>query len=94
MNEDDIHDPPSFADIHLSEAEREKARLCSSLVSLPTFIRNGEKVPLEVLELLSNQKQLYHVLCHNYPSLLISSRSFSDSGRVHEVSNFHLNWCQ
>nr|XP_018903102.1 PREDICTED: uncharacterized protein LOC109034428 [Bemisia tabaci]XP_018903103.1 PREDICTED: uncharacterized protein LOC109034428 [Bemisia tabaci]XP_018903104.1 PREDICTED: uncharacterized protein LOC109034428 [Bemisia tabaci]XP_018903105.1 PREDICTED: uncharacterized protein LOC109034428 [Bemisia tabaci] len=85
VNEDDIHDPPSFADIHLSEAEREKARLCSSLVSLPTFIRNGEKVPLEVLELLSNQKQLYHVLCHNYPSLLISSRSFSDSGRVHEI---------
>lgn len=56
----------------------------SSLVSLPTFVKNGEKVPLEVLELLSTHKNVYNVLLQNYPSLLISSRSFSDSGRLHE----------
>ncbi|XP_054281981.1 monocarboxylate transporter 12-like isoform X2 [Macrosteles quadrilineatus] len=60
------------------------SRQFSSLVSLPTFVRNEEKVPLEVLEMLTTHKHLYAVLLHNYPSLLISSRSFSDSGRLHE----------
>ena len=62
-------------------------KLFSSLVSLPTFVKNGEKVPLEVLELLSNRKNVYNVLVQNYPSLLISSRSFSDSGNLHEQIN-------
>ncbi|XP_039290550.1 uncharacterized protein LOC111047355 [Nilaparvata lugens] len=59
-------------------------RMCSSLVHLPTFVRNGERVPLEVLEKLALQRQLYALLLHNYPSLLISSRSFSDSGALRE----------
>lgn len=59
-------------------------KLFSSLVSLPTFVKNGEKVPLEVLELLSTRKNVYNVLLQNYPSLLISSRSFSDSGALHD----------
>ncbi|XP_011139714.2 uncharacterized protein LOC105183359 [Harpegnathos saltator] len=59
-------------------------KLFSSLVSLPTFVKNGEKVPLEVLELLSTRKNIYNVLLQNYPSLLISSRSFSDSGALHD----------
>lgn len=59
-------------------------RLFSSLVNLPTFVRNGEKVPMEVLELLSTHKNVYNVLMQNYPGLLTSSRSFSDSGRLHE----------
>ncbi|XP_015597797.1 uncharacterized protein LOC107268974 [Cephus cinctus] len=59
----------------------------SSLVNLPTFVKNGEKVPLEVLELLSTKKNVYNVLVQNYPSLLISSRSFSDSGALHEQLN-------
>lgn len=61
-------------------------RLFSSLVNLPTFVRNGEKVPMEVLELLSTHKNVYNVLVQNYPGLLTSSRSFSDSGRLHENS--------
>lgn len=59
-------------------------RQFSSLVSLPTYVRNGEKVPLEVLELLSSHKNIYHVLMHNYPGLLTPSRSFSDSGRLNK----------
>ncbi|XP_032677306.1 uncharacterized protein LOC116846953 isoform X2 [Odontomachus brunneus] len=59
-------------------------KLFSSLVSLPTFVKNGEKVPLEVLELLSTRKNVYNVLLQNYPNLLISSRSFSDSGALHD----------
>ncbi|KAG8224912.1 hypothetical protein J437_LFUL006271 [Ladona fulva] len=62
--------------------EEDGARLCSSLVSLPTFVKNGETVPLEALEMLSNRRHVYSVILRNYPSLLIS-RSFSDSGRLH-----------
>lgn len=67
-------------------------RLCSSLVNLPTFVRNGEKVPLEVLEKLTTHRQLYTLLMQNYPSLLISSRSFSDSGCLHEQVRNHHSW--
>lgn len=60
-------------------------RLCTSLVNLPTYVKNGEKVPVEVLELLSTHKKVYNVLLANYPSLLTPSRSFSDSGRLNET---------
>ncbi|XP_050548808.1 uncharacterized protein LOC126910354 isoform X2 [Daktulosphaira vitifoliae] len=62
-------------------------RLCNSLVNLPTFIRNHENVPLEVLEALTQKKHLYSVLIQNYPSLLLPSRSFSDSGRLNDLGN-------
>ncbi|XP_071638929.1 monocarboxylate transporter 9 [Temnothorax longispinosus] len=64
--------------------EESGEKLFSSLVNLPTFVKNGERVPLEVLELLSTNKTIYNVLLQNYPSLLISSRSFSDSGALHD----------
>lgn len=60
-------------------------RLCNSLVNLPTFVKNHENVPLEVLEALTQKKQLYSVLVQNYPSLLNTSKSFSDSGRINEL---------
>ncbi|XP_046815668.1 uncharacterized protein LOC124422804 [Vespa crabro] len=66
------------------QEEGDDDKLFSSLVSLPTFVKNGEKVPLEVLELLSTRKNVYNVLLQNYPNLLISSKSFSDSGALHD----------
>lgn len=50
----------------------------SSVVNLPTFVRQSEKVPLEVLESLSANKRLYNVILENYPSLL-SCRSLSEN---------------
>ncbi|XP_029178947.1 uncharacterized protein LOC114946561 [Nylanderia fulva] len=71
--------------LRLQDGEEEGGeKLFSSLVSLPTFVKNREKVPLEVLELLSANKAVYNVLLQNYPSLLISSKSFSDSGALHD----------
>ncbi|XP_031355587.1 uncharacterized protein LOC116179864 [Photinus pyralis] len=67
------------------DKQTEQDRMSSSLVNLPTFVRNGEKVPIEVLELLSTHKNVYNVLLQNYPSLLAPSRSFSDSGRLHKA---------
>ncbi|XP_043261785.1 uncharacterized protein LOC122402773 isoform X1 [Colletes gigas] len=72
------------------QEEEEGEKLFSSLVSLPTFVKNGEKVPLEVLEMLSTRKNVYNVLLQNYPSLLISSRSLSDSGALADQLNTPL----
>ncbi|XP_076664061.1 uncharacterized protein LOC143366675 isoform X2 [Andrena cerasifolii] len=49
----------------------------SSVVNLPTFVKHNEKVPVEVLELLSSNPRLYKVILENYPNLL-SCRSCSD----------------
>lgn len=70
-----------------TEFDIQPSRLCTSLVNLPTYVRNGEKVPMEVLELLANHKNVYNVLLTNYPDLLTPSRSFSDSGRLHEAKH-------
>ncbi|XP_057332650.1 uncharacterized protein LOC130672237 [Microplitis mediator] len=48
-----------------------------SVVNLPTFVRQSEKVPLEVLESLSTNSRLYNVILENYPSLVLC-RSISD----------------
>ncbi|XP_023246742.1 uncharacterized protein LOC106643525 [Copidosoma floridanum] len=68
-------------------AREDADKLFSSLVSLPTFVKNGERVPLEVLELLSAKRSVYNVLVQNYPSLMITSRSFSDSSGLHEPTS-------
>lgn len=66
------------------ESDELPDRLCSSLVNLPTYVRNGEKVPIEVIELLATHKNVYNVLMTNYPNLLAPSRSFSDPSKLHE----------
>ncbi|XP_066592507.1 uncharacterized protein [Prorops nasuta] len=53
-----------------------------SVVNLPTFVRQSEKVPLEVLESLSGNSRLYNVILENYPGLMLC-RSFSDK-KLHE----------
>ncbi|XP_055634736.1 uncharacterized protein LOC129774801 [Toxorhynchites rutilus septentrionalis] len=52
-------------------------RLFSSLITFPTFIKNGEKVPFEVLELLYKHRNVHEHVLQNYPKLL-HSRSFSE----------------
>jgi hypothetical protein len=72
-------------------ATEDPNRLYNSVLNLPTYVCNGEKVPLEVLELVTSNQNLYTVLLQNYPSLLASSRSFSDSGRLHDSRQFVTN---
>lgn len=55
----------------------EDPRLFSSLITLPTFIKNGEKVPFEVLDLLYKHRNVHEHVMQNYPNLL-HSRSFSE----------------
>ncbi|XP_063825156.1 monocarboxylate transporter 14-like [Ostrinia nubilalis] len=42
----------------------------NSVINLPTFLRNSEKVPAEVLDQLTSNKRLYNIILQNYPSLL------------------------
>ncbi|XP_063898642.1 monocarboxylate transporter 14 [Helicoverpa armigera] len=42
----------------------------SSVINLPTFLRQSEKVPAEVLDQLTTNKKLYNIILQNYPSLL------------------------
>lgn len=54
--------------------------------NLPTFVKQNEKVPIEVLEKLKANKKLYRVILENYPSLLMS-RSTSD--KALDTVNLH-----
>lgn len=51
----------------------------ASVVNLPTFVRQNETVPLEVLEALSANKRVFHVVLESYPGLF-PGRSISDHG--------------
>ncbi|XP_065222500.1 uncharacterized protein LOC135847046 [Planococcus citri] len=91
IKEDEDDDDANATDANEISTKEKRNRLFSSLVSLPTFVKNGEKVPLEVLEGLSTNRHLYAVLVHNYPSLLISSRSISDSGYINDQQKRNRN---
>lgn len=55
-----------------------------SVVNLPTFVRQSEKVPLEVLQQLSSNPKIFNVILENYPSLL-TCRSMSDNGKLNQI---------
>ncbi|KAG7302535.1 hypothetical protein JYU34_012453 [Plutella xylostella] len=58
----------------------------NSLVHLPTFLKQSEKVPIEVLEGLVSNKRLYNIILVNYPSLLNNCRSTSEHTLPTETS--------
>lgn len=106
-NKDDIEQPHTSNGVLFSLAQGDQSllrcdnltntgnnhpRLCNSLVNLPTFVKNHENVPLEVIESLTQKKQLYSVLIQNYPSLLISSKSFSDSGCINDLVKYIIKF--
>ncbi|EFA08671.2 monocarboxylate transporter 13 [Tribolium castaneum] len=61
------------------EDKGQKVEHHQSVLNLPTFIRQNEKVPAEVLEQLQENKKLYRIIVQNYPSLL-HCRSTSEKG--------------
>lgn len=66
---------PSHGEITEKTNNGEMAPSFHSVVNLPTFVRQSEKVPLEVLESLSSNKRLFNVVLENYPSLLLCRSS-------------------
>ncbi|PNF33024.1 hypothetical protein B7P43_G16380 [Cryptotermes secundus] len=67
-----------------SSTDVEHVTSSRSVINLPTFIRQKEKVPLEVLESLSSSKRVYNLILENYPSLLLC-RSLSDNGKLNAI---------
>ncbi|XP_023946558.2 monocarboxylate transporter 9 [Bicyclus anynana] len=43
----------------------------SSVIDLPTFLQQNEKVPPEVFNQITSNERLYNIILQNYPSLLI-----------------------
>jgi hypothetical protein len=56
-------------------------RQCTSVLNLPTYVCNGEKVPFEVLERLTPNRL--------YPSLVAGSRNFGDHGNKCLAASAH-----
>lgn len=55
-----------------------------SAIDLPTFVKENEKLPLEVINRLSENKQLYKIILENYPNFSKRSASNQDI-HVHEL---------
>ncbi|XP_022916765.2 monocarboxylate transporter 14-like [Onthophagus taurus] len=74
------------------DEENLKNVLHRSDLSLPTFVKQNEKVPLEVLQHLAANKKFYNVILENYPSLLFS-RSISDHrlNKIKETNDTTMN---
>ncbi|CAG9584926.1 unnamed protein product [Danaus chrysippus] len=50
----------------------------SSVLNLPTFLKQSERLPPEVIDQLASNERLYNIILQNYPSLL-ALRTGSDS---------------
>lgn len=88
------HEPFEYRGIQASPIKPlEDPRLFSSLITLPTYLKNGEKVPMEVLELLTSNKNVPNILLKNYPTLTYS-RSFSEPLASHTGSLTNLDQLQ
>jgi len=62
----------------LIEEEVEEPRLASSLITIPTYIKNASKLPEDVLTLLANNRQTYNYIQDNFPDSLTLTKSVSD----------------
>ena len=46
------------------------ARLSSSLLNIPTYINNKERIPDEVMDVVVKNKMVYKFISENYPETL------------------------
>ena len=55
--------------------EEEEVRIASSLVTIPTYIKDPNKLPQHILALMVQNKQTYDFILENYPDCLRDIRS-------------------
>lgn len=58
--------------------ETEEPRLASSLITIPTYIKNASRLPDEVLALLASNHHHYDYVEDNFPESLILGKSLED----------------
>ncbi|KAG5889293.1 hypothetical protein JTB14_031940 [Gonioctena quinquepunctata] len=68
----------------------EKSRIRSA-IDLPTFLKENEKIPFEVLRQLSENKNVYKIILENYPHLLRSKSTSDQDINNHSNENNHSN---
>uniref|UniRef100_T1JKY7 Major facilitator superfamily (MFS) profile domain-containing protein n=1 Tax=Strigamia maritima TaxID=126957 RepID=T1JKY7_STRMM len=68
--------PPSSLD-NGKPYHQPSERLCNSLVQLPTFLKNSDALPPDVLEMLSNNRVTYEFVVEHYPYLLTTESNAS-----------------
>ena len=64
--------------IEESEAEMENVNIASSLVTIPTYVKDPSKLPEDVLTLLIQNKKTYDFIVQNFPESL-TDKSSNDS---------------
>nr|XP_023024053.1 monocarboxylate transporter 13-like [Leptinotarsa decemlineata]XP_023024054.1 monocarboxylate transporter 13-like [Leptinotarsa decemlineata] len=65
-------------DIQLPEESRFR-----SMIDLPTFLKKNEKIPVEVMKQLSEDKVLYKIVAENYPNLLPTENTSGENLSPH-----------
>ncbi|CAG4975683.1 unnamed protein product [Colias eurytheme] len=65
-----IAEAENVEEITKRNADLSQIQKGSSVINLPTFLRQHEKVPIEVLDQLKTNERLYNIVLQNYPSLL------------------------
>ena len=66
------------------DSEEDEPRIASSLIDLPTYIKNAADLPPDVLSMLSKNKKTYTFIQHNFPDSLIATS-------IRNVSNVNLD---
>ena len=59
-----------FTREELEECGGDAARLSSSLVHIPTYVSNRERLPDEVIDVVAKNKMVYNFISENYPETL------------------------
>ena len=57
-------------DLLTEEEEEEEVRIASSLVTIPTYIKDPNKLPQDILAMMVQNKQTYDFILENYPDCL------------------------
>merc|ERR1711892_381730 len=56
----------------LIQPDKTKQTLASSLITIPTYIKDASKLPEDVLSMLVHNKKTYHYIVESFPESLIA----------------------
>ena len=75
-----------FTRDELEECGGDAARLSSSLVHIPTYVSNRERLPDEVIDVVAKNKMVYNFISENYPETLRRKETAAEKVRTLKCS--------
>merc|ERR1711892_617384 len=81
----------------LIQLDKTKQTLASSLITIPTYIKDASKLPEDVLSMLVHNKKTYHYIVEKFPESLIAQSineledEESNDGIYNENNEKHRN---